>query len=152
MGRKKGSKKGVSSRWSELTSSFLLGEPLDEETAARVRELAGLMMIGLSLWLLLSLFSFHMPIEAEGSGRNLGGRVGFFLAEWSLTFTGLSSYLLAILGLSWGFIVVARKEVDLPMIRVLGALVFVFSFSFILQLGFVDEATQIEMAKGTWVT
>ncbi|MCP5020779.1 MAG: DUF87 domain-containing protein [bacterium] len=119
-----------------MSSSFLLGEPLDEATAARVLELAGLLMIGLSIWLLLSLFSFHMPFEAVGSGHNLGGRVGFFLAKFSLTFLGLSAYLLAVLGLSWGFVVVARKEVELPVIRVIGAFSFVFSFAFILHLGF----------------
>ena len=139
MPSKKGKKKGGVSRLSELSSSFLLGEPLDEETAARVLELAGLLMIGLSIWLLLSLFSFHMPFESAGSGKNLGGRVGFYLADWSLTFLGLSAYLLAVLGLTWGCVVVARKEVELPVIRVIGAFSFVFSFAFILHLGFGAE-------------
>jgi len=148
VGRKQGRKKRGGSRWSALTSSFLLGEPLDEETAARVRELAGLVMIGLSLWLLLSLASFYMPYGAAGAGHNLGGRVGFFLAKWALTFLGHSAYLLAVLGISWGFIVVARKQVDLPMIRVLGALVFVLSFAFILDLGFVGDEARAQMDLG----
>jgi S-DNA-T family DNA segregation ATPase FtsK/SpoIIIE len=139
---KKGRKKGGSGRLSELSSSFLLGEPLDEETAARVLELAGLLMVGLSIWLLLSLFSYHMPFEAAGSGHNLGGRVGFYLADWSLTFLGLSAYLLAVLGLTWGFVVVARKEVELPVIRVIGAFSFVFSFAFILHLGFGADVAE----------
>lgn len=145
---KKGQKKGGVSRLSELSSSFLLGEPLDEETAARVLELAGLLMIGLSIWLLLSLFSFHMPFEAAGSSYNLGGRVGFFLAKFSLTFLGLSAYLLAVLGLSWGFVVVARKEVELPVIRVIGAFSFVFSFAFILHLGFGGDVEAATAAQG----
>ena len=150
MGRKKGrkGKQGGESRWSVLTQSFLLGEPLDEDTAARVRELAGLLMIGLALWLLLCLFSFHMPFDAPGSGHNLGGRVGFFLAQFTMTFMGYAAFLLAVLALSWGFVVVARKEVDLPMIRVLGALIFTISFAFILDLAFVGQEARDLMDLG----
>ena len=128
--KKKAQKKG---RFGALVSSFLFGEPLDDATTARVRELTGLAMIGGSLWLFLSIWTFNIVDDA---GNNLGGLLGHYIAEGALTTLGVAAYLLAALGVCWGCIVVARKKVDLPAIRIMGAVVFVFSFAFMLDLGF----------------
>jgi len=102
-----------------------------------VRELCGLLMIGLSLWLLLSMWTFYAPLGDERSGgHNLGGRVGFYFAHAAFQGLGVSGYLLGILGLCWGAIVVTRRQVQLATIRVLGAICFVGSFAFLLDLAF----------------
>ncbi|MEZ6014929.1 MAG: DNA translocase FtsK 4TM domain-containing protein [Planctomycetota bacterium] len=121
-------------RLGALAASFLFGEPLDEATTARVRELTGLAFIGFGLWLLLSMWTFHGPFDGAPGGANKGGRLGFYLANWAFIGIGLSGYLLALLGIAWGVIIVARKRVDLPAIRVLGAGCFVVSFAFVLDL------------------
>jgi S-DNA-T family DNA segregation ATPase FtsK/SpoIIIE len=120
-------------RWSELTSSFLFGEPLDGATGARVRELSGILMIGLSIWLLISMFSFHTPHGGEG---NIGGVVGYYLANAVFVSIGLAGYILCLLGICWGGIVVARKEVSLPAMRIIGATCFLVTLALILDLGF----------------
>ncbi len=127
-------------------SSFLFGQPLDEDTASRVRELMGLLQIGLFIWLLVSMSSYHEPYHEAPGGANLGGKVGFYLAQWALSFIGLSGYLFAVLGICWGFVIVARKSIDLPVIRTVGAAFFVMSFAFILDLGFVELEGRDELA------
>ncbi|MDP6384761.1 MAG: hypothetical protein QGI93_01060, partial [Planctomycetota bacterium] len=60
---KKGKKgKGKNGRVGQIVQSFLFGDELDDATAARVRELSGLFMTGVSIWLFISLFSFYTPI------------------------------------------------------------------------------------------
>ena len=124
-------------RLGNLFASFLFGEPLDEGSTARVMEILGLLMVGLSVWLLLSMWTYYTPLEdPQARGRNLGGLVGHYLAGTAFKLLGLAGYLLGVLGICWGFIVVARKQVDLAVIRLLGATSFVASFAFLLDLGF----------------
>jgi DNA segregation ATPase FtsK/SpoIIIE-like protein len=121
-------------RLGALAASFLFGEPLDEATTARVRELTGLALIGFGVWLLLSMGTFYRPFDGAPGGANKGGRLGFYLANWAFCGVGLSGYLLAVLGVAWGVILVARKRVELPAIRLLGGACFVLSFAFVLDL------------------
>ena len=135
--RKTKRKRAQTGRFSALAASFLVGKPLDERTSARVRELGGLLLIGVATWLLVSMASYYTPLDdPEAAGRNWGGAVGYWLADGSFRFTGLSGYLLAFLGICWGAIVVAGQRVELPFIRSLGAACFVLSISFLLDLGF----------------
>ncbi len=141
-GRKKAPQKArKKGRLGKLLSSFLFGEPLDDATAARVRELCGLALIGLSLWLFISLLTCYVPREEASEGHNLGGVLGVYLAEGAFTVLGLSGYLLAVLGVCWGCIIVARKRVGLAFIRGLGAACFVVSVAFVLDLAFGSEAS-----------
>ncbi len=133
-GRGKPSAQKERGRLGALAASFLFGEPLDDATSARVRELTGLALIGFGVWLLLSMWTFHRPFDAAPPGANKGGRLGFYLANWAFVGVGLSGYLLALLGVAWGVVIVARKHVELPAIRVLGAACFVVSFAFVLDL------------------
>ena len=121
-------------RLGALAASFLFGEPLDAATTARVRELTGLALIGFGVWLLLSMGTFYRPFDGAPGGANKGGRLGFYLANWAFCGVGLSGYLLAVLGVAWGVILVARKRVELPAIRLLGGACFVLSFAFVLDL------------------
>ncbi|MEM9800688.1 MAG: DNA translocase FtsK 4TM domain-containing protein, partial [Planctomycetota bacterium] len=134
--KKKSSRKTTESRWRQLGASLLLGEPLEEESAARVRELGGLALIGLSVWLLVSMATFGTPLVAAPGWTDLGGKVGHYLADGAFRAVGLSGYLLAVLGLLWGGVVVARREVRMPMLRLLGVVCFVLAIAFILDLGF----------------
>jgi len=121
-------------RLGALAASFLFGEPLDAATTARVRELTGLALVGFGVWLLLSMGTFYRPFDGAPGGANKGGRLGFYLANWAFCGVGLSGYLLALLGVAWGVILVARKRVELPAIRLLGGACFVLSFAFVLDL------------------
>ena len=47
---------------------FLFGRPVDEDTSDRLSEIKGLILIGLSLWLFISLVSFHTPPHEEAAG------------------------------------------------------------------------------------
>ena len=148
---KKGRKaKGKSGRMGQIAQSFLFGEELDDATAARVRELSGLFMIGLSIWLFISLFSFHTPIDDPAAqGQNLGGWIGHYLAKQSLYGLGLAAYILSLLVLCWGCIIVARKQVNLAAIRTLGGVCFVISLAFLLDLGFgPDFAERAQIVDG----
>ena len=115
---------------------LVMGEQLDDESSARIKELGGLALIGTSIWLLLSMATFSTPLGAAPEGANLGGRVGHHVANGAFCAIGLARYLLAVLGVFWGAVVVARREVRMPMLRFLGVVCFVLSTAFVLDLGF----------------
>jgi len=147
LSRKKAKKgkqtKGKGGRMGRIVQSFLFGEPLDGATAARVRELSGLLMVGLSIWLFISLFSFYTPLgDPAAAGQNLGGWIGHYLAKIALVYLGLAAYILSLLVLCWGCIIVARKQVNLAAIRTMGGLCFVVSLAFLLDLGFGPDAAE----------
>ena len=147
MSRKKAKKakkgKGKSGRVGQIVQSFLFGDELDDATSARVRELSGLLMVGVSIWLFISLFSFYTPIEDQAAqGQNLGGWIGHYLAKQALIYLGLAAYILSLLVLCWGCIIVARKQVNLAAIRTLGGVCFVMSLAFLLDLGFGPDAAE----------
>jgi hypothetical protein len=88
MARSRGGEKGGRTRWtrgetvlSRLKSAFtgfLFGREVDDETAGRLREIKGLLLVGFSLWLLISLASFYAPFGDPGARRwNWGGQVGY---------------------------------------------------------------------------
>ena len=139
-GRKKGKKGQPTSlveRLQAVAAGFLFGRPVDEGTSDRLQEIKGLALMGLSAWLVLSMVSFYTPYGDPGAkGHNWGGQLGFFLANGALRIAGLGAYLAGLLGLVWGFIILARKEVAWPAMRLFGAVCLVLSVSFMLQLGF----------------
>ena len=92
--------------------------------------------MGMSLWLLLSMATFSTPREAAPPGSNLGGALGHYFANGALFSVGLSGYLLAALGVLWGSVIVARKEVRMPILRLVGVVFFVLGFAFVLDLKF----------------
>lgn len=146
--KKKTSKGKTRSRWGQLAASIFMGEPLDDDTSARVRELGGLILIGMSLWLLLSLATFWVPASADKSGINLGGSLGFHLANGIFSAVGLSAYLLTVLGIIWGGVIVARGEIRMPMLKLMGITCFVMSFAFILDLAFVSMDGRAGLHQG----
>ena len=144
-GRKKKGKKsrstGLVGRLRSVVAGFLLGSPVDEGTSDRLQEIKGLTLIAASLWLLIAMVSFYAPpTDPLAEGRNWGGEAGYYLAHGAFLVAGWSSYLVVVLGLAWGFVILARKEVSWPALRLFGALCLVFSVSFMLQLAFGGEA------------
>jgi DNA segregation ATPase FtsK/SpoIIIE-like protein len=108
-----------------------------DSAAARphIQEIKGLLLIGVSLWLAISMASYYRPHGDPGAlGRNWGGLVGFYLANLAFMATGTAGLLFSALGLAWGLVLVARKEVKLPALRLLAGLCFVLSIAFVVQL------------------
>ncbi|MAF67453.1 MAG: DNA translocase FtsK [Planctomycetes bacterium] len=138
--KKKGRSTGRLSRLRQLVAGFLFGRPLDEEVSDRLQEIKGLILIGASLWLLISMISHHAPIDSpDAAGHNWGGQAGFWFAHGALLAAGWGGYLVALLGLAWGFVLLARKEVAWPSLRLFGGVCFVLCASFLIQLGIGPE-------------
>ena len=116
--------------------NFLFGKPMEDTTRVRFQEIKGLCLIAGALWLFLAMVSFYTPIgDVNAEGRNWAGEVGFWLANGALMFVGLSAYVAVLLAAAWGIVIVARKQISFPALRLFGALCFVFSVAFMLQLG-----------------
>ncbi|HIG11537.1 MAG: DNA translocase FtsK [bacterium] len=135
--KKRGQPTSVMERLRDLAFGFLFGSPVDEGTRDRLQEIKGLCLMAFSAWLLISMLSFYAPHGDPGAeGRNWGGQLGFFLANGALRIAGWGAYLAAVLGLAWGFVILARKQIAWPSMRLFGAVCLVLSVSFMLQLGF----------------
>jgi DNA segregation ATPase FtsK/SpoIIIE, S-DNA-T family len=96
----------------------------------------------------------HVPLnDPQAAGRNWGGQVGHYLASWVLMAIGWAGYLLSFLGLAWGAVLIGRKQVVWPTLRVFGGLCFLFSTAFLLQLtfgeGFAREVERLGGASNT---
>jgi S-DNA-T family DNA segregation ATPase FtsK/SpoIIIE len=153
-GQKKKSRKkqptSLLERLRSVAAGFLLGSPVDEGTSDRLQEIKGLSLIAASLWLLIAMVSFHAPpTEPLAEGRNWGGEAGYYLAHGAFLVAGWSSYLVVVLGLAWGVVILARKEVSWPALRLFGALCLVLSVSFMLQLAFGGEPVDDRLYTAT---
>jgi S-DNA-T family DNA segregation ATPase FtsK/SpoIIIE len=122
----------------------------DGETSQRIQEIKGLLFVGLALWLLLSLLSFEHPV-AETEGGNWGGQAGAYLAAWAFAGCGWSAYFLALLALAWGAVLVTRKSITLPFIRVLGSACFLLSSAFLFQLAAGDRGLDLPYGPGGYL-
>src|SRR5688572_28112237 len=108
----------------------------DEERCAHVREMQALVLIGVSIWLLVAMGTYYRPVDDPlASGRNLGGRIGFYLADLAFLATGLAGLLFGMLGLCWGCVILARRRVAFPSLRLFAAVLFVISFAYLVEMG-----------------
>ena len=124
-------------RLRSVLRGFLFGSAVDEGTSDRLQEIKGLSLIGVSLWLLVSMASYHSPYDALGADdANWGGRAGFYLANAAIVGFGWAGYLVVALGLGWGVVILTRKTVRWPALRLFGALCLLLSVSYLLNLGF----------------
>ncbi len=136
---------GGSGRFFAALRGFLIGGPLEESTAERLREILGLCLVGFCLWVLIAMVSFYTPIDdpaAEGS--NWGGQGGYFFANGAFLFLGLAGYLAVLLGLAWGAVLVAGRAVSWVSLRFLGGVCFVISAAFLLQHAFGPDVERGE--------
>jgi S-DNA-T family DNA segregation ATPase FtsK/SpoIIIE len=118
-----------------------------KHTAGHVQEIKGLLLVGLSLWLFVSMVSLYAPHDDPGAmGRNWGGVVGYYYAMGAHSAAGNAGLLLCVLGIAWGVVLVARKEVKLAALRLLAALCFVIAIAFIVQLA-VDPGGELRSSS-----
>jgi S-DNA-T family DNA segregation ATPase FtsK/SpoIIIE len=128
------------SRLRAALGGFLFGTRVDDETAVRLREIKGLLLFGVSLWLLVSLASFFTPYRDAGArGWNWGGQAGFYLANAAFLSVGLASYVAVVLCLVWGAIMIAGRAVSWVGLRFFGGVMFVVSTALLLDLCFGGE-------------
>jgi S-DNA-T family DNA segregation ATPase FtsK/SpoIIIE len=131
--RSAGGREG-SGRFLAALRGFLIGGPLEESTAERLREILGLCLVGFCLWVLIAMVSFYTPIDdLAASGSNWGGQGGYFFANGAFLFLGLAGYLAVLLGLAWGAVLIAGRAVSWVSLRFLGGVCFVISAAFLLQ-------------------
>lgn len=124
-------------RLGALALGWFGGRELDDESEGVLLEVSGLLLVGVGLWLLLSLFSFHLPYDGVTAGaKNWGGKLGYYLAHGALIGLGWGSYLLVLLGLAWGGVLLAGRRPELPWLRLVGAICFLLASSLLLQLAF----------------
>ncbi len=138
------------SRGAGLFERLALGDGAEgaaSETSQRIREMLGLLSIGLSLWLLLSLTSFERP-RAGAEGGNWGGQAGAYVAAWAFAGFGWSAYSLVLLAATWGSVLVARKGISMPLVRVLGSACFLISSAFLFQLAAGDRGHDLPYGPG----
>ena len=97
---------------SEKTSARIAANPLPPKLAALVREFWWFALLGLALYLVLVLFTFHRAdpgwshSAADTAIQNAGGRVGAWVADVMLHVFGLSAYWWVVLCgalIWWGF-------------------------------------------------
>ena len=96
---------------------------------ARREALALLLIVGLCLYLLLSLFTFTLRdptdlVVPRGDWRNLGGVVGYYLADSLLFVFGFAAYVLVVFGVSWGVVLLMHRQIEKMALKALGAVVF----------------------------
>ena len=82
------------------------------EASQRIREMLGLLSIGLALWLCLALISYEGP---DGGG-NWGGQAGSYVAAWAFAGLGWSAFSVVVLACTWGAVLVARKSISMPLV------------------------------------
>jgi S-DNA-T family DNA segregation ATPase FtsK/SpoIIIE len=112
---------------------FARGRASGSATAERLKEIGGLALFGFAFWLGLSLASWRSN-PAAGEGWNWGGQAGWYFANWVYLAIGYSGYFLVFLGLAWGAILVARKRVGWPLLRLAGTVAFLVSSAFLFEL------------------
>ncbi len=126
-----------------------------ESSRPHVQEIKGLLLMGVSIWLAIAMASYYRPIDDPGAeGRNWGGLVGFYLANMAFMATGAAGLLFSVLGFAWGLVLVARKEVKLPALRLLAGLCFVLAISFLVQLAVgesVGPSARWPYGPGGWL-
>jgi DNA segregation ATPase FtsK/SpoIIIE-like protein len=140
----------IARRIGSTLSSLALGREVDEHTGGVLQEIKGLLFIGFSLWLGISVASFWAPL-GEAGGVNFGGELGFYLARAALHGVGWSAYLLCFLGLAWGVVLMSGREVVFPWVRVLGGACLLFAAAVLFELAFGSDyvaRTLIEQQAG----
>jgi Cdc6-like AAA superfamily ATPase len=141
-GRGGADRDGWLGRLGELAEGFLLGREVDTPTAMRLQEIKGLVLIGVSVWLLLSIATYYTPYDDPlAEGRNWCGEVGYYLANGIHMAIGWAGYMLCLLGVAWGAVLVTRKTIAWPGLRLFGGVCFLFAAAFLLQLGFGETFT-----------
>ncbi len=153
MSRKGPKKESAWRRLAHVVTSSLFGREVDEVTRDRLQEIKGLFLIGFSMWLFTAMVSYRWPPSGLGAeGYNWAGGVGFYLADSVFKFTGWASYVVPLLGVAWGVVLVTRKVVAFPALRLFGGAAFLFSMSLAFSLQFDDvDMAHSPYGSGGWI-
>ncbi|MCY3003746.1 MAG: DNA translocase FtsK [Planctomycetota bacterium] len=126
-------------------------EASEGRAAAHLQEIKGLLLIALSLWLAVSMVSFYAPPDDPGAdGYNWGGLVGYYYAKGTFAIAGNAGLFFCVLGMAWGVVLVARKQVQLASLRVVAGLFFVLSIACIVQLAVDPDGTMNPSARSPY--
>lgn len=102
-------------------------------TNSHFKEVAGLVLCGLSLFALVALASFRLPALGESSS-NVCGVLGDRLAFTLLLIFGKASFFLMAYLATWGALLVARRGGEAVLARLMGILSFTFVLALLLSL------------------
>ncbi len=153
MSPKRREKESMWKRLRHVVTSSLFGREIDEETSEHLQEIKGLFLVGFSLWFFVAMASFRAPLADPGSaGMNWAGGLGYWLADGGFRLSGWASYLIPFLGVAWGVVLVTRKQVAFPALRLFGGAAFLFSMSLALRLAFGAESSpNSPYGPGGWI-
>ena len=118
----------------------------------RIREIKGVVCLGIAVFLLLCLFSYHpqdpspfySPYHFAADSQtthNFTGIVGSYTADSLIRLLGISSFLLPLALLFYSFIYFLRPELNFAASRFLGFFFFVLSFAGLMALFVRDGFT-----------
>ena len=109
----------------------------------------------ISLWLSLALATYyHPPWDPKAKGLNWCGQVGYYFADMVYSAGGVAGFLLPLLGGAWGAVLVARKRVRLPAVRLVAALCLVFSSAYLIEIAFGGpdaRSNRLRYGPGGWM-
>lgn len=103
------------------------------------KEILGVGLLGLFLFLLVSLISYH-PFDpslntlASGAAKNWCGKVGSYMSDILIQIFGMTSYMLPGVSLLFGLIYIKKKEPSHMLILAAGLVLLFLSLSAILQI------------------
>jgi S-DNA-T family DNA segregation ATPase FtsK/SpoIIIE len=133
-GARGGEHSALGTRWREVARGFLFGKEVDEATSTRMREIGGIAMVGAAAFLFLALASYATPFDDPANRNwNWGGQVGFYLANGVKIVLGNAGYFGVFLAGAWGLVMIGGRSISFVSLRVFGAVLFLFSFAFLLQ-------------------
>jgi S-DNA-T family DNA segregation ATPase FtsK/SpoIIIE len=103
------------------------------------KEMLGVGLLGLFLFLLVSLISYH-PFDpslntlASGAAKNWCGKVGSYISDILIQLFGMISYMLPAVSLLFGLFFIRKKEPPHILLLASGIVLLFFSLSAILQI------------------
>ncbi|OPY76123.1 MAG: DNA translocase FtsK [Syntrophorhabdus sp. PtaU1.Bin153] len=103
------------------------------------KEILGIGLLGLFLFLLVSLISYY-PFDpsfstlTQGTARNWCGKVGSYISDILIQILGMTSYMLPAVALLFGTIYVRKKEPPHLLILTAGLMLLFLSLSVLLQI------------------
>lgn len=105
-----------------------------------IKEIMGVVLLGISIFIFLSLISYSHEdpslnvTKAAGDIKNWGGWVGSYIADTSLTLIGLSSYVFPIITLIFAVELFILGNIRLQVLRPISFLFLILSLSGILSI------------------